>query len=99
MFPEFGPVRRQQRLSDAHQFFNELLRLRTKSKFNSLLCAEQIRDDGKAASLHSLKNQRRAAPFDYAAMDLSNFEIGIDLSFDEGEIVFAAQETEEGPKI
>src|SRR2546425_13072046 len=98
MFPEFRPVRRQQRLSDKHHFFDKGFRLRTKRKFNSLPSAKKISDDGKATSLHSCEQQRRATASDYAAVDLSNFEAGIDFGFDGGAVGFAAQEIEEGPK-
>src|SRR2546425_11826912 len=99
MFPEFRPVRRQQRLSDKHHFFDKGFRLRPKREFNSLPSAKKISHDWKAASLHSLEQKRRAASLDYSAMNLSNFEVGIDFGFDGGEIDFAAQEIEERAKI
>src|SRR2546430_3902650 len=99
MFPELRPVGWQQRLSDTHQFFNERFRLWTKREVNSFPSPKQISDDRKATSLHSLKQQSRAAALDYAAMDLSDFEVRIDFSFDSDEIVFAAQEIEERAKV
>src|SRR5438552_1972708 len=99
MFPKLGAIWRQQRFGDTHQFFNELLRLWAKGEFNSLRRTEQIRDDGKATSLHSLEEQRRARAFDYPAMNFRQFQVGIDFSVDGNEIFFASQEVEEGAKI
>ena len=80
MFPQFRSIWGQERFGNADHLFDELLGLWAKSKINPLRSAKQIRNDRKAASLHSLKQQRRAALFNNAAMDFSKLEIRIDFS-------------------
>src|SRR5207245_4010665 len=89
----------QERFGNADQLFDELLGLWAKSKINPLRSAKQIRNDRKAASLHSLKQQRRATSFNYAAMYFSKLEIRIDFGIDRNEIIFTAQALEEGTKV
>jgi hypothetical protein len=55
------------------------------------LCAEQICDDGKSASLHGGEQKRWPAAFDDTSMNFCEFEIRIDVSFDGNQIVFAAE--------
>jgi len=78
---------------------DELFRLAAKGEIDSLRGSEQISNYWKAASLHSLEQQGRPALFDYASMNFSQLKVWIDFNFNGVEIVFAAQEVEEGAKV
>ena len=84
---------------EVYQLSDKFFRSGSERQFNATLRAEKISDDGKATSLHSREKQCGSAALDHAAMNLGNFEIWIDFSFDGNEIVFATQEVEEGAKV
>src|SRR5712692_3424327 len=78
---------------------DKLFRLGTKGEFDASLCAKEIGDDRKLAFLHSREQQRRPTALDHAPMNFGNFEVRIDFSFNGNEILFTAQEFEEGTEI
>jgi len=99
MLPEFSAIGRQQRLGDACQLSDELFGLRAKGELDSFLCAEEVCGDGEAAFLHLREKQRWPAAFDHAAVNLGDFQIGIDFTIDGNKIVFATEKVEEGTKV
>src|SRR5581483_6220544 len=64
-----------------------------------LRSSEKIGDDWESTSLHSIEQQRRPDTFNHQTMNLGDFEIWIDFNIDRNQIIFAAQEVEEGTKI
>src|ERR1041385_3640134 len=99
MSPEFRPLWRQQGLSNLDDPFDELFRLRSECEIDSFGSPEEVGNDWEWTSLHSFEKERRAAFVDHAPMDLGQLEVGIDFSFNCGEIIFAPQEIEEGAKV
>src|ERR1051326_1213558 len=94
MIPELGRFRRQDRPGNLNQVAHQLLRLRTKSKIEATLSAEQIGDNRIATSLHALKQQRRSTLAYDATMDLCKLEAWIDLGFDGDDFVFSVESIE-----
>src|SRR5689334_12676698 len=95
MLPQFGSLRRQQRLSDVHCVAHERFRLWTKREIDAALGAEHVGDDGIATALHAFEQQRGTALLNYAAMDLGELEVRIDLRFDGDDLVFPGKSIEE----
>src|SRR6185369_16581999 len=91
MVPEFGRLRRQDRLSDMNQLAHEPFRFRTKRKIDASLRAEHVGDDRIATALHALKQQGRSTFADDASMDLGELEVWINLGFDGDDFVFSVE--------
>jgi hypothetical protein len=53
--------------------------------------AEEVRDHGEAAALHAREEQRRAAAGVDTALDLGDFEMGVDFSVDANELLAALE--------
>jgi hypothetical protein len=64
------------------------LRLWTKRKLDATLGAEEICHNWITAVLYSFEQQCRTTSLDYAPVNFSNFQIGIDFSFDRHHVVF-----------
>jgi len=79
--------------------FDELLRLRSKREIDSPGSSEEVGNDREWTSLHSLEQQRRAAFVDHAPVNFGQLEVWIDFNFNCREIIFAAQEVEEGAEV
>src|SRR5262249_16625045 len=99
VLPELFPIRREQRFGETNDLLNECFRFRSERQFDSLIGPKQIGHYRKPTSLHSFEKQRRTAAIDYAPVNLSKFQAGIDFGFNRYEIVFTAEDVEEGTKV
>src|ERR1044072_4107235 len=70
MMPEMRRLRRNQRLRNFHQLFNELFGPVAESQLDSLVSPEKIRDYRESASLHLREQKSRPAATNHAAMNL-----------------------------
>ena len=88
MLPQLGRPRWQQGFGNLDQLTHDCFRLWTKRKIDSSPGAKEICNDGKAASLHSLKEQCRPTTLNDAPVNLSHLEIGINFRLDCRNFVF-----------
>jgi hypothetical protein len=65
-----------------HYLLDQLQRLGTKRQLDSLRSSKQIRYDRERTALDSSKQKCRPTLFDNATMNLSNFQVRIDLAID-----------------
>jgi hypothetical protein len=72
-------------------FFDERFGLFAEREFDAARRAEEICDDRITAALHALEEKRGAALRDDATMNFRQFQIGINLCFNDDEIAFACE--------
>ncbi len=91
MAPEFSRLGWQDRLGDMDQFAHEPFRLWTKREIDASFRAEHVSDDRITTALDAFKQQRRSTFADYAAMNLGQLEVWINLGFDSNDFVFSVE--------
>ena len=97
--PELARRRRQQRLGELDEPTNQPQRPIAKRQLGAASGAEQIGDEPEVRALDVGEQQRRTAGRDHAAMDLRDFEVGIDLRFDRDKVVVTAKLVEKRAEI
>jgi hypothetical protein len=74
-----------------NQIFDECFWLWPKSECQPAIRSEQISDNGKSTSLHSLKEQRWPTRSNYSAVHLSQFQVWIDLGVYRDDFIFSGE--------
>ena len=95
------PARRQRGELVRHldQLSQKALRPRSERQVDPAGCPEQVGDRGEVGPFDALEQQRRSARGDDAAVDLGQFEIGVDRGFDPRQLPLFFKQLEEGSKV
>src|ERR1044072_260093 len=78
---------------------DERFGLGAESAFDASSGAEEVGDDGVAASLHLREEERRAAALDDTAVDFGEFEVGVNFRPDFDEVTLAPEQFEKRAEV